>query len=319
MRPHQWTKNGAVFVGIVFAQKLGDTAVMLPVGLLFVAFCLVSSTVYLINDLRDREEDAQHPVKCKRPIAAGLLAVNTAWAAAGVLAISALGLAWFIGRPELPDDATLGFVHHLKYVPPGVVAVGVYLTLNLAYTGGLKKQPIADITCVALGFLIRVVSGPAVAGLFVSPWLFLCTFFGALFLASAKRRGELAAVEAGKTKGRSVLRLYPPRVLDILVGMAATATLLTYSIYTVADQTVIKFHTTGLMYTVPIVFLGLGRYLILLYGRGEGEDPSTTLFKDRVLLLTILSWILVSGMVIGFAPDGPNVAVDAEIETGDGS
>ncbi len=292
MRPHQWTKNLAVFVGLLFAQKLGDATVWGPVGLLFAAFCLASSCVYLFNDIRDREEDRKHPVKCNRPIASGALGVPTAWGMTVVLGAAALALGWWIGPP--PDADGLP-------VPFATLALGTYLVLNLAYTASLKTVPIADVTCVALGFLIRVASGPAVVGLEVSPWLILCTLFGSLFLALAKRRGEFISTDGGAT-GRKVLKQYSAEVLDLLLGQAATATLVSYSIYTVSSQTVDKFGTTNLLYTIPIVFFGLGRYLILLYKRGKGEDPAAVLFTDRGILLAVFGWVLVSALVIGTGP-----------------
>ena len=154
---------------------------LLPVSILFAAFCMASSAVYLFNDVRDRHEDALHPVKRHRPIAAGKVSPRTALSLAAVLAGGAL-LVSALPQP-VPGSR----------VPPGLVALGSYLLINLAYTSKLKTIAIADVTCVALGFHIRVVSGPAMSGLVVSPWLILCTFFGSLFLASAKRRGSLVA------------------------------------------------------------------------------------------------------------------------------
>jgi 4-hydroxybenzoate polyprenyltransferase len=165
--------------------------------------------------------------------------------------------------------------------------------LNSAYTAFLKRIAIADVTCVAIGFLIRVVAGPKIANVEVSSWLILCTFFGALFLACAKRRGELMVTEGGDG-GRSVLQRYSDRLLDILVAIAATATLLCYAIYTVSPETIAKFRTDHLLYTVPFVFLGLGRYLLLLYRRQRGEDPARLLFTDPGLLLAIGGWLAAS-------------------------
>lgn len=175
-----------------------------------------------------------------------------------------------------------------------------YLVLNIAYTSMLKRVVIADVTCIALGFLIRVVSGPKVAGLEVSSWLILCTFFGALFLACAKRRGELLTTE-GTDGGRSVLTDYSDRVLDLLVGMSGSATLLCYAIYTVSTETVAKFHTDHLLYTVPFVFFGLGRYLLLLYRRKRTEDPARLLFTDPGLILAIVSWLASSWAAISLS------------------
>jgi 4-hydroxybenzoate polyprenyltransferase len=267
---------------------------MVPVALLFVAFCLISSCVYLFNDVRDREEDRRHPTKCRRPIASGQVSVPAALVTAVLLGAGAFALVLTLdvdrGRIRLAGDFSL---------PAGFLALLAYLVVNVSYTALLKNKAIADVTCVALGFLIRVVSGPAVVGLEVSPWLVLCTFFGALFLALAKRRGELMATQETE-KGRKVLKIYSAPILDILLAQAVTATLVCYAIYTVSDRTVEKFGTTRLMYTIPIVFAGLGRYLMLLYRRGLGEDPAAVLFTDRGILLSIVVWLVVSGFAIGF-------------------
>jgi 4-hydroxybenzoate polyprenyltransferase len=271
-------------VGILFAylaHQIHDASIVVPVALLFVAFCLASSCVYLLNDIADREEDARHPVKRMRPIASGRLSVGRARVASFVCAGAALTIAWFI--PRAPRVTPL-------QVPAGLLVLVAYLSLNVAYTTWLKQIAIADVSCVALGFLIRVVSGPKVAGLEVSSWLILCTFFGALFLACSKRRGELLITE-GAGGGRSVLQHYSDRVLDLLVGMAATATLICDSIYTASPDTVAKFHTDHLLYTVPFVFFGLGRYVLLLYRRQRGEDPARVLFTDPGLLLAITGWL----------------------------
>lgn len=294
LRPHQWSKNLVVFVGILFAQRLQDPEVVFPVTVLFVSFCLAASTVYLFNDIRDREEDARHPTKRFRPIAAGQLSVPVAWGMVVVLPLAAFALVVLLPHPE----GTLK-----PRVPPGVVALLAYLLLNVAYTMILKRVVIADVTCVALGFLIRVVSGPAVAGLHVSSWLILCTFFGSLFLAVAKRRGEMMTTGESNS-GRSVLDQYSAVALDLFLGMTATATLLSYSIYTVAPETVEKMGTRNLYFTIPLVFYGLGRYVILLYRRGKGEDPAAVLFTDRGLLVAIVAWLLVSAAVLGIVHVG---------------
>lgn len=278
-------------MGILFARKLHDPTVMVPVAMLFCAFCLAASCIYLLNDIADRNEDQKHPVKCKRPIAAGTLSVGSARVAAVVIAASALALVWF-----LPTGVRLT----PWKLRPGPLVLLAYLGLNLAYTSVLKRVAIADVTCVALGFLIRVASGPKVVGLEVSSWLILCTFFGALFLALAKRRGELLVTD-GTGGGRSVLDQYSAQALDTLVGMAGTATVICYSIYTVSAETMAKFHTHDLLYTIPFVFFGLGRYLLLLYRRQRGEDPAAVLFSDKGMLVAIGGWLLTSAIVLSLA------------------
>ena len=275
-------------MGILFARKLSDPDVMLPVAMLFVAFCMSASCVYLLNDVADREEDARHPVKRHRPIAAGELSVGAAIAAAVALAAGAIALVWF-----LPTGTRITQLE----LRPGPVVLAAYLALNVLYSTMLKRVAIADVTCVALGFLIRVASGPGVVGLEVSSWLILCTFFGALFLALAKRRGELLVTGEGGG-GRSVLQHYSSQALDVLVGMAGTATLICYSTYTVWPETVAKFHTQHLIYTVPFVFFGLGRYLLLVFRRQRGEDPAAVLFTDKGMIVAIVGWLLASWLVI---------------------
>ena len=273
---------------------------MSTVALLFVAFCMASSCIYLVNDILDREEDARHPVKRHRAIASGRLPVPAAWAAAAALAGGAFAIAAL-----LPTGVRVTRFE----LPPGPVVLAAYFALNVAYNLVLKRMVIADVTCVALGFLIRVVSGPLVAedslhpgrSLEVSAWLQLCTFFGALFLALSKRRGELLVTgESGG--GRKVLAQYSTQALDVLVAMAGTATLLCYSIYTVSPETLNKFGTRNLLYTVPFVFYGLGRYLLLLFRRQRGEDPAAVLFGDPGMIVAIAGWLLVSWAVLSTAP-----------------
>lgn len=286
-------------MGILFARKLTDPHVMVPVAMLFVAFCLAASSIYLLNDIADRDEDRKHPVKCRRPIASGALSVGTARVAAVVIAATALALVWF-----LPTHVRLtGFD-----LRPGPMVLAAYLALNVGYTSLLKRVAIADVTCVALGFLIRVVSGPLVAedprrpghSLEVSSWLIFCTFYGALFLALAKRRGELLVTQSSGG-GRSVLDQYAPQALDALLAMAGAGTLLCYSIYTVSPETVKKFGSDQLLYTVPFVFFGMGRYLLLLYRRQRGEDPAAVLFGDKGMLAAIAGWLATSALVVSLS------------------
>jgi 4-hydroxybenzoate polyprenyltransferase len=172
-----------------------------------------------------------------------------------------------------------------------------YVLLNLAYSFGLKHVVIADVIAVALGFLIRVVAGTAVIDLHVSSWLILCTFYLATFLALAKRRGEIkTSSEVGES--RPVLVLYDLSLLDVLIAMAATASVLAYSIYTAAPETVAKFHTRNLIFTVPLAVYGVGRYLFLVYHRGLGEDPTSIVFRDKALQLVITLWIALSVAVL---------------------
>ena len=284
LRPKQWTKNMLVFVGVVFAQQATDPALLLRAVAGFLAFSLLAGTVYMVNDLRDVEADRQHPKKRNRPIAAGRLAPGVAWAMVPVLLAAVGAIAWWLGAAF------------------GAVLV-VYLVSNLAYSFGLKHQVILDVFLIATGFVLRAVAGvelllPVAPEVQISPWLLVCTFFGALFLAVSKRRRELQNAGSGATQQRAVLAAYTPELLDRMLTVAAACTLMSYALYTIWPATVAKFHTEALIYTVPIVAYGIFRYLYLLYRRDMGGNPSDLLLNDRALLINTGLWMLALLVII---------------------
>ena len=284
LRPKQWTKNMLVFVGVVFAQQATDQALLLRAVAGFLAFSLLAGTVYMVNDLRDVEADRQHPKKRNRPIAAGRLAPGVAWAMVPVLLAAVGAIAWWLG-PAF-----------------GAVLV-VYLVSNLAYSFGLKHQVILDVFLIATGFVLRAVAGvelllPVAPEVQISPWLLVCTFFGALFLAVSKRRRELQNAGSGATQQRAVLAAYTPELLDRMLTVAAACTLMSYALYTIWPATVAKFHTEALIMTVPFVAYGVFRYLHLVRVSETSEDPSQVLLSDRpiqaavALFMALAIWIL---------------------------
>jgi len=273
LRPKQWTKNLLVFAGLVFSQHLRDPALVLRAVAGFLSFSLLAGSVYVLNDLRDVEADRRHPRKQKRPIASGRLPVPFAWAALVPTLALAGALAWWLGK---------GFV----------ITALVYLVINAAYSYGLKHQVVLDVFLIAIGFVLRAIAGvqllvPVTVGTELSPWLLVCTFFGALFLAVAKRRREVLNAGGSASRQREVLDHYTPDLLQSMLIVSAAASVMGYALYTIWPGTVAKFHTEALLYTVPFVAYGIFRYLYLVQVADTTEDPSQVLLTDRPLALCV--------------------------------
>ncbi|MFP5288909.1 MAG: decaprenyl-phosphate phosphoribosyltransferase, partial [Thermoanaerobaculia bacterium] len=231
LRPAQWAKNLFVLAPLVFGGLLLDLQAGLRAFLALAAFCAASSAVYLVNDLRDREEDRRHPLKRLRPLAAGTLAAPTAVTAVVLLGAGALVLAVYLG---------IDFAQILL----------AYLALNLLYTFWFKHMVILDVMSISLGFVLRVLAGAAALDVLVSRWLFLCTTFLALFLAFSKRRHEITLL-AGEASGqRRVLDHYSPAFLDQMINVVTASAVVAYALYAVLPETVEKYHTEDLIYTI---------------------------------------------------------------------
>lgn len=277
LRPSQWIKNGIVLAAYFFARwdpgqqshAAGWDAlsrVLLAAGL----FCLVSSSVYLVNDLHDIEADRAHPIKRRRPIAAGQVPVVTAWLLALVLALGGCSGAWCLSHAF----GTL---------------LGCYLVLQLAYTYGLKRVALLDVFIIAIGFVLRAIGGALVIDVRISPWLLLCTFLLALFLGLCKRRHEKRLLDADDAQQhREALTAYDERLLDLLIGIAGSATVVSYALYTLSPETVARFGTSRLGFTIPFVVFGVFRYLDLVYRLEQGGRPEKVLLTDRILMATLL-------------------------------
>jgi 4-hydroxybenzoate polyprenyltransferase len=277
LRPRQWTKNLLLFAGVLFSRQLGDPALALRAAAGFLAFSLLSGCVYLMNDVRDIEEDRRHPTRRLRPIASGRLPVRAAWIALVPVLATVVALSAWLG-------------------PGFSLVAGIYLVVNLAYTFFLKKQVLIDVFVIASGFVLRAIAGvelllPVSPGTELSPWLLMCTFFGALFLALGKRGRELSnAGEDAHTK-RAVLEHYTPQLVDGLLLVAAAASVMSYSLYTIWPDTVAKFGTERLLWTVPLVAYGIFRYLYLAWSARSSEDPSQVLLTDRPLAACVLLYL----------------------------
>ncbi len=283
MRPHQWVKNGFVLAPVVFAQELGDPATLWKALQAFAAFCAAASTVYLINDLRDREEDRLHPLKRHRPIASGALAVPVATGAAIGLALLALAGSFSLGR---------------EFV--GLVVI--YLAINLLYSSWLKKVVILDVMAVASGYVIRVLAGSVAVAVATSNWLLLCTIFFALFLIFSKRRHELTLLEGKAADHRSVLSHYSPAFLDQMINVVSASTVVAYALYVVDTDTVARFGSDRLVYTVPLVLFGVFRYLYLIYQKPEAKNPTEAVLTDLPSVANVAIWgLMVLWIVYGAA------------------
>lgn len=273
LRPRQWAKNLLLFGGLIFTRSFTDRGMTLLAAEAFVIFCALSSGVYILNDIRDRERDALHPEKSRRPIAAGDLPLPLAIGLA--LALIAAGL--------------LGAL----FLSPRFASVGVgYLVLQAAYSFGFKDVVILDVFLIATGFVLRALAGAVVLSVTFSPWLFLCTMMLALFLGFGKRRSELVTLGEGSGGHRPALGQYNVALLDQAVGLTATATVMSYALYTITSNTG-QTHRY-LMLTIPFVLYGVLRYLFHLYANREGGSPDRLLFADIHMLVTVALWIAAS-------------------------
>lgn len=271
MRPHQWTKNLLVFAGVGFGEKLTDPKSAALAAGAFAVFCLLSSSVYLINDVHDREADRQHPDKKNRPIASGALSVRTAVVAALAFSGIALAGAFWISRDF------------------GLIAAA-YLALMGVYSFWMKHIVILDVLVLAGGFVLRAAGGAVAVDVSFSHWLLLLTLLLALFLGLSKRRAELVALSDAASAHRRSLGEYSPYLLDQMIGVVTASTLIAYALYTISPETIERFGTDKLQWTVPFPLYGIFRYLYLVHQREGGGSPAETLIDDRPILICVALW-----------------------------
>jgi 4-hydroxybenzoate polyprenyltransferase len=283
MRPEQWTKNLIVFAALIFGRRLFDPAAVGSSLAAFLIFCALSGVVYLLNDVMDRSADRLHPLKSRRPIAAGELSPRTALSAAVVIGAAAIAAAAWL-KPEF-----------------GVVAAA-YVALFAAYSRVLKHVVILDVLTIAIGFVLRAAAGAVVIEVPMSQWLLVCTILGALFLGLTKRRHELTLLANTATGHRPILEEYNPYLLDQMIGVVTASTLVAYIIYCTSPETIAKFGTERLVLTTPFPIYGIFRYLYLVHQRGAGT-PSEVLLTDRPLLACIVLWSLAVVAII-YRPSG---------------
>lgn len=263
MRVHHYIKNLLVFAALACSGQLFRLEKLTACSLAFLAFCMVSSVVYIVNDLRDAEKDRRHPTKCSRPIAAGTVSVKSAWGLAFLLLLAAL------------------VCNCLIFHVPSTLLLLLYLVLNLAYSFGLKNIPIVDITLLVAGFLLRILYGAIVTQITVSNWLYLTVIALAFYFALGKRRNELKQLGGGET--RKVLEAYPVNFLDKNMGMCLTLANVFYALWSMDETTISLYGSEHLVATVPLVLLITMKYSLDIEGESDG-DPVEVLLHDKLLL-----------------------------------
>lgn len=281
MRPRQWTKNLAIFVGILFAQRLFDLVLFERTVIAFGAFCLASSSIYLFNDLLDLESDRQHPKKKYRPLAAGTLPVAWARAAIGILWLLCTGLAFVLFLLPTAGGHLFAAFGGANWLFAGTVAV--YIILMLLYGVRLKHVVLLDVFIIAAGFALRILAGAVVVPVSISPWLYIVTIMLSLFMAFGKRRNELVVMAGQASSHRQILKEYSLPLLDQMITIVASTTIVAFSLYTFQGPT----GDHSLMITIPLVLYGMCRYLYLVYIRKQGGSPEEVLLRDRHMLATV--------------------------------
>ena len=283
LRPEQWSKNLLVFAGLLFARRLFDLPSVLTALAAFTIFCALSGTVYLVNDIADRESDRTHPLKSRRQIASGRVPITLAFGTAVTLAVSAL-----LGA------VALGWRFAL--------VAGGYLALNIMYSMVLKHVVILDVLTIAIGFVLRASAGAIAIDVEISRWLFVCTILLALFISLAKRRHELVLLATGAKDHRPILDEYSSYLLDQMICIAAGASLIAYVLYTINPENAEKFGTPWLDLTIPFPIYGIFRYLYLVHRRDGGGSPSDLLLSDFPLLACVVSWVAAVVVIIYLRP-----------------
>jgi 4-hydroxybenzoate polyprenyltransferase len=280
LRPHQWTKNLLCLAGVIFSGKFLIPGTLRPawveIGLALATvgvFCAASSAIYAFNDVMDRHRDRRHPTKRNRPVASGAINPLAAAVVSILLAIVALGSAYFLG-------------------PAVLLTLVLYVSNNLAYTLKLKHVAVLDVLSVAIGFVLRLLAGCWAVHVVPTSWITLCTFFLAMLLGAAKRRAELAAGENGtERERRPVLAEYSVQFLDSLVNNSAAMAVMSYALFTI-------YKNPTLVVTVPIVFYGIMHYKRLVMVQSGGEEPDRVILRDVRIQLAILLWLATFGLVM---------------------
>jgi 4-hydroxybenzoate polyprenyltransferase len=282
LRPTQWLKNVFLFAPLIFSKHLFEPAYVWRETLAFIGFCLVSSMVYAINDMTDREADRLHPIKRNRPLASGLLRYSEV-----VIVILILFACLMSVTPYLSIQYWYTIV--------------VYGFLNLAYSFWLKQVVIVDVFIIAAGFMLRVLAGVFAIGVVISSWLVLCTLFVSVFLAVSKRRGELLlSAEADSSASRPVLKQYDMAFMDQIMTVAASGMAISYALYTVAERTVTIYGTENLIFTTVFVLFGIFRYIFLMRERKTDDNPMHLLLSDAPMIVNILLWFAACVFIIYF-------------------
>lgn len=279
LRPKQWTKNFLIFAGLIFSKSVFQGPLLIQSIAAFVLFCILSGAEYLVNDLVDLKQDRTHPLKKKRPLASGKLSVQLAITVS--VSLFALGLA-------------VSFLLSRSF---GLIAL-IYVLMMLGYTVVFKHIVILDVIVIALGFVLRAIAGAVVIDVSISFWLLVCTISLALFLVLSKRRHELVLLGDSATDHRKILGEYSPYLLDQMISVVTASTVVFYALYTTASDTIEKFGTKNLMFTMPFVLYGIFRYLYLVHQKSLGGSPEQILIQDKPMIVNILFYLLTVGLIL---------------------
>lgn len=272
LRPKDWAKNLFLFIPLFFAGKITDPEKILSVSLGFIAFSLVASSIYIINDYKDIEDDRKHPVKRNRPLASGAVSKTMALVICAALLIGGFGLAWFIREKFM-------FI------------LGVYFLINLGYSLGLKSIAILDIILLAIGFVLRIKAGSIIALIPLSEWIIIMVFLLALFMAVGKRRDDVLLKLSSGADMRKSIKGYNLDFLNVLLSLICAVIVVAYFMYTMSDEVRSQLGTYRLYYTCLFVIGGIMRYLQLIFVTADSGSPTKILYKDRFIQITLLLWI----------------------------
>jgi len=280
LRPYQWSKNILLFAGVFFSLSLFEFPLLLKATYGFISFIMASSSVYLFNDLVDTEKDRLHPVKKFRPIPSGRVSRKEAI----LLSVLLFAFSVFIGAFLINSLFTYIII--------------TYILINIGYTCCLKNIVILDVFIVSVGFLLRTAAGIIAVDVAFSPWIIIATFLLALLLVIGKRRGELVNLKEEAVQHRQALENYSVIFIDNLLNIITAAAIVTYALYTIAEETIERFQTQMLIITTPVIIYVLFRYLYLLQLKNQGEDPINMVIRDKHLVIGGIVWVLMVAFII---------------------
>jgi 4-hydroxybenzoate polyprenyltransferase len=272
LRPKDWAKNFFLFIPLFFAGEISNLEKIMRVSLGFVAFSFIASSIYILNDYRDIEDDRKHPVKCKRPLASGEVSKSAGLIISILLIIAGFTLAWFIREKFL-------FV------------LGIYFMINVGYSFGLKAIPILDIILLAIGFVLRIKAGSVISMIALSEWIVIMVFLLSLFMAIGKRRDDVLLKISSGTDMRKSIKGYNLEFLNVLLALVCAVIIVAYFMYTMSPETMKNLGTYRLYYTCLFVIAGIMRYLQIIFVSADSGSPTKILYKDVFIRITLVLWI----------------------------
>ena len=283
IRPKDWVKNLFLFIPVFFAGQFFNVEILLRLFAGFACFSLVASSIYIINDYRDIQDDKIHPIKKDRPLASGAINKTTALVLAFIFLLVGFFGAWLI-RDKF------------------MFVLGIYFAMNVGYSFGLKNIPILDIIIIAIGFVLRIKGGSIIAKIPLSEWLIIMVFLLALFMAIAKRRDDVLLKLSSGTDMRKAVKGYNLDFINTALALICAVIIVAYFMYATSPEVVNRLQTYRLYYTCLFVLAGILRYLQLIYVQGDSQSPTKILYKDRFIQISILLWV-VSFYLILYAKD----------------